>query len=592
MPFDGGYLHKISQEITALAGARIDKISQPGRELVMITLRGSGANKKLLLSADATAPKVHFTTQTLENPKAAPMFCMLLRKRLGSGKLLRAEQQGLDRILRLVFETVNELGDRVETSLICEIMGRHSNIILVDQGGKIIDAAKRVDFVTSEVRQILPGMTYTPPPAQSKKSLLNLSPGEVAETILSGRDIPLWKAVLEQAEGLSPLVCREVALFACGATDSPPSSLTAEQRQRLVFYLGVVATALEEGCGTPTLVRDANGKEIEFSYLDLAQYPESSGYRTEHFQGYSALLDSFYQGKDSRERMRQKTAQLHKSLCTLRDRLARKLVHQRQELLDTANRQRYREWGDIISANLYRMERGDRSLRAQNFFSPEGEEIEIPLDPTYTPAKNAQKYYGEYRKAATAEGKLQELIAKGELELEYLGSAIAELERAGSEEELQGIREELVSQGYIRRDQRQKQRPVKLPPLRYRSSDGFLILCGRNNLQNDQLTLREARNYDLWLHVQKIHGAHVIVVTEGEREIPDRTVEEAAVIAAVNSAAGTAEAGAGAKVPVDYTYIKNVRKPNGAKPGMVIYDSYQTALVPADHRRARELAEG
>lgn len=591
MPFDGGYLHKISQEITALAGARIDKISQPGRELVMITLRGSGANKKLLLSADATAPKVHFTTQTLENPKAAPMFCMLLRKHLGSGKLLRAEQQGLDRILRLVFETVNELGDRVETSLICEIMGRHSNIILVDQGGKIIDAAKRVDFVTSEVRQILPGMTYTPPPAQSKKNLLNLSPGEVAEAILSGRDIPLWKAVLEQAEGLSPLVCREVALFACSATDSLPSGLTAEQRQRLVFYLGVVATALEEGCGTPTLVRDANGKEIEFSYLDLAQYPASSGYRTEHFQGYSALLDSFYQGKDSRERMRQKTAQLHKSLCTLRDRLARKLTHQRQELLDTANRQQYREWGDIISANLYRMERGDRSLRAQNFFSPEGEEIEIPLDPTYTPAKNAQKYYGEYRKAATAEGKLQELIAKGELELEYLGSAIAELERAGSEEELQGIREELVSQGYIRRDQRQKQRPVKLPPLRYRSSDGFLILCGRNNLQNDQLTLREARNYDLWLHVQKIHGAHVIVVTEGEREIPDRTVEEAAVIAAVNSAAGISEAGGGAKVPVDYTYIKNVRKPNGAKPGMVIYDSYQTALVPADHRRARELAE-
>lgn len=588
MPFDGGYLHKVSQEIAAFTGARIDKISQPGRELVTITLRGMGRSKRLLLSADATAPKVQFTTQTLENPKAAPMFCMLLRKHLGSGKLIRVQQQGLDRVLELVFETVNELGDRVELSLICEIMGRHSNIILVDGGRKIIDAAKRVDFVTSEVRQILPGMTYAPPPAQSKRNPLDTAPRELAGAILSGRDIPLWKAVLEQVQGLSPLVCREVALFAGGAADALPSSLTQEQKERLEFYLGVVATALKEGCGTPTLVRDGAGKELEFSYLDLRQYPGNC--TVQQFSGFSELLDVFYQGKDRRERMRQKTAQLHKSLCTLRDRLERKLTHQRQELLDTGGRQKYREWGDIISANLYRMERGDRTLVAQNFFSTEGEEIEIPLDPTYTPSKNAQKYYGEYRKAATAEVKLRELIQKGELELEYLGSAIAELERAESEEELAGIREELTSQGYLRRDQRQKQRPGKLTPLRYRSSDGFLILCGRNNLQNDQLTLREARNYDLWLHTQKIHGAHVIVVTDGERVIPDRTIEEAAVIAAVNSAAGTSSAGA--KIPVDYTYVKNVRKPNGAKPGMVIYESYQTALVTADQRRVLELAEG
>lgn len=588
MPFDGGYLHKIAQEIRPLTGWRIDKISQPGRELVMLTLRGSGANRRLLLSADATAPKVHFTTQSLENPKAAPTFCMLLRKHLGSGRLLRVEQQGLDRVLRLVFETVNELGDRVETSLICEIMGRHSNIILVDRKGKVIDAAKRVDFLTSEARQILPGITYTPPPAQFKKSLLALSPGEVAEAVLAGRDLPLWKAVLEQAEGLSPLVCREVAFFACGSADTVPSALTPEQRQRLAFYLGAVATALGEGCGVPTLVRDPSGREVDFSYLDLAQFPED--YRIEHPQGFSALLDRFYAGRDSRERMRQKTAQLHKSLCTLRDRLARKLAHQRQELLDTAGRQRYREWGDILSANLYRMERGDRALRAENFFDPEGGEVEIPLDPTLSPAKNAQKYYTDYRKAAAAEGKLRELIAKGEVELEYLGSAIAELERAASEEELQGIREELISQGYLRREQKQKQRAVKLAPLRYRSSDGFLILCGRNNLQNDQLTLREARNYDLWLHTQKIHGAHVIVAAGGAREIPDRTVEEAAVIAAVNSAAGMSPVG-GAKIPVDYTYVKNVRKPNGAKPGMVIYDSYQTAMVAADPGRAQSLLE-
>ena len=590
MPFDGGFLHKITQEIGALAGARIDKISQPGRELVMLTLRGNGANRKLLLSADATAPKVHFTTQSLENPKAAPMFCMLLRKHLGSGKLLRAQQQGLDRILRLVFETVNELGDKVETSLVCEIMGRHSNIILVDQGGKIIDAAKRVDFVTSEVRQVLPGMSYTPPPAQSKKSLLEISPQKMAAAIRTGRDIPLWKAVLEQGEGLSPLVCREVSAFVCGPADLTPSQLTPQQMERLTFFLGTVSTALGEGCGTPTLVRDPAGKYVEFSYLDLRQYPE--GYEIQHLESYSALLDCFYEGKDSRERMRQKTAQLHKSLVTLRERLARKLTHQRQELLETGERQKYREWGDIISANLYRMERGDKLLRAENFFSETGEEVEIPLEPTFTPSKNAQKYYAEYRKAATAEVKLRELIAKGEQELVYLESAIAELERASSQEELQGIREELMSQGYLRREQKQKQRPVKLPPLRYRSSDGFLILCGRNNLQNDQLTLREAQNYDLWLHTQKIHGAHVIIVAEGARQIPNRTIEEAAVIAAVNSAAGMGAAGpVGAKVPVDYTFIRNVKKPGGAKPGMVVYDPYQTALVEVDFRRAEALRE-
>ena len=591
MPFDGGFLHKITQEINTLAGARIDKISQPGKELIMLTLRATGVNRKLLLSADATAPKIHFTTQTLENPKAAPMFCMLLRKHLGSGKFLEARQQGLDRILRLVFETVDELGDHVETSLICEIMGRHSNIILVDHRGKIIDAAKRVDFVTSEVRQILPGMTYTPPPAQAKKSLLELSPKDLAAAILSGRDLPLWKAILEQAEGLSPLVCREISAFVCGPAELTPSALSPQQRERLEFYLGTVATALREGCGTPTLVRDPAGKWVEFSYLDLCQYPQE--YQVLHQEGYSALLDIFYQGKDTRERMRQKTAQLHKSLCTLRDRLSRKLAHQRQELLDTADRQRYKEWGDIISANLYRIQRGDRSLVTQNFFSETGEEVEIPLEPTYTPAKNAQKYYGEYRKAATAEGKLQELIAKGEQELLYLESAIAELERASSEEELQGIREELISQGYLRRDQKQKQRPVKLAPLRYRSSDGFLILCGRNNLQNDQLTLREARNYDLWLHTQKIHGAHVIIVADGAREIPERTIEEAAVIAACNSAAGTGAGGAaGAKIPVDYTHVKHVWKPNGGKPGMVLYDPYQTAMVEVDHARAQALREG
>ena len=589
MPIDGGFLHKIAQEIDTMSGARVDKIAQPGKDLLILSLRGSGVNRKLLLSAGAAAPKVHFTHEILENPKMAPMFCMLLRKHLGGGRLLRAEQPGLDRVLRLVFETANELGDRVETSLVCEVMGRHSNIILVDAGGKIIDAVKRVDFAASGLHPVLPGITYRLPPAQEgKRSLLEVSPRELARSVAAGRDIPLSKAILEQVQGLSPLVCREAAHFACGPAEVTAGSLTPGQLERLEFFFGTIATALGEGCGIPTLVRDPQGQKVDFSFLDIRQYPED--WQVDHEKSFSLLLDKFYAGKDSRERMRQMTSQIRKHLVTQRDRLVRKLAAQTQELEAAGDRDRLRQWGDIITANLYRIRWGETVLRAPNFFSPEEEMIEIPLDKRLTPIKNAQKYYTEYKKAGTAEAKLMEQIQKGNEDLRYLESAIEELDRASSEEELQGIREELASQGYLRPDQKvARVKPLKLPPLRYHSSDGFLILCGRNNIQNDQLTLREARNTDLWLHTQKIHGAHVIVVAEGQ-PVPDRTIEEAAVIAACHSAAGTSDA-AGAKIPVDYTLVKHVKKPAGARPGMVVYHPYRTALVPPDHKLEKKLRE-
>ena len=588
MAFDGAYLCKIKQEIQEMAGGRIDKIGQPARDTLVVTLRAAGGNRRLLISAAAAGAKIHFTTASIENPKAAPMFCMLLRKHLGSGKLLRVEQAGLDRVLSLVFECVNELGDRVELTLLCEIMGRHSNIILLDQNRKIIDAIKRVDFVTSEARQVLPGMTYTPPPQQHKLCPLENSGEELARAVCAGRDVPLSKAILEQVEGFSPMICREIAHFTCPEGEPTAGSLTPAQKERLGFYFEAVRAALQPGSGEPWLVRDPSGKMLDFAFLQPRQFPAE--YPLERAESFSGLVDSFYASKDTAERMRQKSADLHKLLTNIRDRLRRKLAAQQEDLRRAEGRERKKELGDIISANLYTLEKGDRVLRAVDFFSETGEMVEIPLDPMLSPSKNAQKYYNEYRKLTTAQAKLQELIQSGTQELQYIETVLSELERVATEAELQGIREEVASQGYTREHRedrgRKTQKPTRLAPLRYLSSDGFTILCGRNNLQNDQLTLREAHNYDLWLHTQKIPGSHTIILSQPGRDFPLRTIEEAAVIAACNSGARES-----AKVPVDYTQIRNVKKPRGARPGMVIYENYQTAVVNPDQALAQSLLQ-
>lgn len=575
MAFDGAYLQKIKQEIDHLLGGRIDKISQPSRESIVIAIRSGGTNHKIIISAEATGAKLHITKNQLENPKTAPMFCMLLRKHLSGGRLVRTEQAGLDRVLTLVFEAVNELGDRVEVRLVCEIMGRRSNIILVNAEGKIIDAIKRVDFVTSEVRQILSGITYALPPSTHKLNPLTTDPEQLSQAIVTGRDLPLSKAILEKVEGFSPMLCREISYFVCQNIDSPVMELTLEQKERLRFFLGVVHTALLPEGGKPYLVNNPEGKPIEFCFIPPKQYPEN--YVVEQYDSYSAILDTVYGGSDMAESLRQKSADLHKLLVTVRDRISRKLAAQREEQKHSLDREEKKQWGDIISANIYQMNKGDNILHAVNFFDEEYKEIDIPLDIMLTPAKNAQKYYSEYRKAATAETKLRELIESGEHELEYLETVISELERAETDAEILAIRDEVVEQGYARYKPRTGMKPEKVLPKQYLSSDGFTILSGRNNMQNDRLTLKEAANYDLWLHTQKIPGSHTIILNEANQEIPNRTIEEAAIITAVNSSASNS-----AKIPVDYTYIKHVKKPRGAKPGMVIYDNFKTAIVDPD----------
>lgn len=582
MSLDGAYLHMIKTEIEAVAlDARIDRIAQPSREEVVLGLRGFGRSMRLLISTAADSARILLTDSRPENPATPPMFCMLLRKLLGSAKLIGLRQLGMDRILFLDFETTNELGDRVTLTLAVELMGRYSNLIILDSENKVLDAIKRVDAEMSGVRQILPGMTYALPPGQDKLNLLECDADQVVERIRQGRDAELSKAVLGAVQGLSPLNCREVAHYATHGAERLVSELSEDQFDRLRFFLKNLIDTLREGKPHPTMLREPGGKPKDFSFIDIRQYGHTL--LTQPAESCCALLDAFFAQRALDTRMRQRGGDLLRLLANTSERLTRKLALQTQELQESTDREKYHIYGDLLHANLYAIEKGARSVTVQNFYDEQLGDITIPLDPALSPAQNAQRYYARYRRADNAEKKLRELIEQGKQELAYIDSVFDALTRATTENELIALREELAAQGYGRYTRAKNKKPVRLSPVEYRSSDGYTILVGRNNLQNDQLTLRQARNYDLWLHVQKMPGAHVVVLSQGG-EIPPRTIEEAAVIAACNSKGRQSSL-----VPVDYTLIKNVKKPRGAKPGMVIYVEYKTAYVAPDTARAEAL---
>lgn len=591
MALDGALLRQIKHELEGcLIGSRVDKIHQFSREEMVFVLRlrepaADGARSaKLYLSAGADSPRLHLTSSSFENPKSPPMFCMLMRKHLGSAKLLEIRQVGLDRILHLIFETRNEMGDLIELTVAIEIMGRHSNIILIDENGRVIDSIKRIDDTMSSVRPILPGVRYTLPPAQDKLDLITSTPEQIEQRLIEGKDTPLSKALLAAVQGVSPIVCREVANYVFVGDDRVISEMTPDHFDRLRFFLSRVILMARDYTGTPTSVIDSRKKPMDFSFLDIHQYGGSMFTRT--YDSYSQLLDDFYTQRDNIQRMRHRSSDLLKVLANTADRIARKLSLQQKELADCSDRETWKIYGDLINANLYSIQKGDRTARLINFYDEAQSEVAIPLDPRKTPAQNAQKYYGEYRKADTAEKKLRELIEEGQQEAVYIDSVFDALTRAQTNDELTAIRAELAEQGYLRKkgSAAKKGKEPKLAPKRYRSDDGFTILVGRNNVQNDQLTLKEARGRDYWFHTKNIPGSHTIVVSDGQ-EVPDSTLHQAAILAAVNSKAAESS-----QVPVDYTLIKNVKKPRGAKPGMVIYVSYQTAYVTPDLELEKRLA--
>lgn len=574
MALDGIFLRHIKNEIESSAlGARVSQIYQPNREELVFALRTYEGNKKLLLSARANSPRVNFCAKTPENPAQPPMFCMLLRKRIGGGKLVAVRQMECDRVIFFDFECVNELGDTVMITVVCEIMGMYSNIIIINSDGIIIDSLKRVDLTMSSRRLVLPNIKYELPEPQDK---INIAESEIDEIISKLRhlesEMPLNKALLRSIQGVSPIICREIEHKVMeGATNLVEGVLY----DKLVSALLKLKETAENCSGIPCIVYREDGKPMDFSFMPVTQYGDFA--KVESFDSFSELLDNFYDARDSKERMRVKSQSLVKLLTNTSERISRKLNKQQIELKQCENREQLRICGDLLQANLYRIERGAEYVDVENFYDENNSVLRIKLNPAISPSANAQKYYKDYQKAKNAENILTEQIRKGCSELSYVDSVLDTVMRAENERDLSQIRDELTEQGYLHRPKGKQKSPAALPPYEFVSSDGFRIMVGRNNKQNDKLTLKMAGKNDMWLHTKDIHGSHTIIFSDG-KQISDTAIYEAACFAAYHSKAQNSS-----QVPVDYTLVKYVSKPNGAKPGMVIYVNNRTVYVnPSD----------
>lgn len=573
MSYDGFVTHSVVDELkNTILGARIDKIHQPESDEILISLRTFEGSFKLLLSASASNARVHFTNVSRENPMIAPMFCMLMRKHLGSGKIIGVEQIGFDRVIKIDVESRNELGDLEVKSLIVEIMGRHSNIILTESSGRVIDSIKRVDFTVSAVRQILPGITYELPPKQDKLepdefdvlSYLNMLDRQPGETLLD-------KLLLSTITGMSPLIAREIAYGFSGHTKITIGEIdTARFAAYLETFLGDIADHKYSPC---IAFDNVEKKPLAFSCVKLKQYESSA--RVKSIGSISEAVDTFYETRARQERMKQRSAAMIKLVHNNIERCQKKIALHRENLKKSQDRDKYKIYGDLLTANLYRIKYGMNEVEVENYYSPNMEKVKIKLKNDISPSQNAQRYYKRYNKAKATETHAVEQIKEAEEELEYLETVLNSLEKAETPADLSEIREELAEQGYIPKSGgKQKKRRVKSAPMKFRSSDGYEILVGRNNKQNDELTIRMAYSTDIWLHTKNIPGSHTLIRTNGTGEASDAAITEAAQLAAYYSKAGNSS-----HVPVDYTHVKNVKKPNGAKPGFVIYDNYYTIIV-------------
>ncbi|MBQ1281272.1 MAG: NFACT family protein [Oscillospiraceae bacterium] len=578
MPFDALFLSAVTAELRAAEGARIDRVQQPARDTVLLSVRSRECSRKLLITVNPNHPRVQFTDLSFENPAQPPMFCMLLRKHLVGARIESFTQKPMERLLDITLDCLDELGTPSKKHLMLELMGRTSNLILTGPDGRIIDCLRRVDLEMSEERQVLPGLFYREPPERGKRNPFDLAEEDFF-AMLSRVDTPtrLDKFLLDALNGLSPLLCRELAFRITGETDG--DILAIEDRRAAAQQLQSFFASF---ASVPTMLSDESAPR-EFSCTDIRQYGDylSKG----NPASCSALLDAFYGKRERSERQRQRAQQLTKTVTNHRDRTARKLELQKKERAESQDRERLRRCGDLVTANLYAIKKGQTVLITQDYYDPDLNEIKIPLSPQLSPQQNAAKYYKDYAKAKNAEKILTEQIEKGTNNLAYLNSVLEELSRAETDRDLTEIRAELVEQGYVRetdRKKRMKQQPSK--PMEFVSSSGWPILVGRNNRQNDLLTMKTAHKNDIWLHAQKIHGSHVIIVCGGTQP-DDETMTEAAQLAAWYS-----QAREGVNVPVDTTQVRNVKKPPGSLPGMVIYDHYTTLFVTPDEHLPEKLS--
>ena len=575
MPLDAVCLQAVVAELAPqITGSRIEKIQQPARDQVVLLLRG---NRRLLLSAGGGQPRLHLTELLRDNPAQPPMFCMLLRKYLSGGIIESIQQAPLERVVTLTVSAADELGERSQFSLILEAVARRANLILADKDGHIIDCLRRIDFEMNPDRQVLPGLFYHLPTPPDKVSPFTVTEEEFAAlAAAAGEGAPADQWLVHTVNGLSTLVARELAFRACGSTDAPVTGHTAALWSAFAAWRDTV----NEKHFTPAMLK-RSGVPMDFTYLHVGQYGGAA--EEETYTSFSRLMDDFYEKREQVERVKQKGQDLVKTASNGAARLRRKIAAQEQELAESKNRDKWRVYGELITANLYRMERGMSRLTAQNYYDPDCADVDIPLDVRLSPQENAAKYFKKYTKAKTAEKYITAQLEKARVELTYLESVLQELTLAESEQDFNDIRAELTDGGYLRaKGRKQPQRPSK--PREFRSTAGLRILVGRNNRQNDRLTAKDAEKWDIWLHTQRIHGSHVILCTGGAQ--PD----EQSLLEAASLAAYFSQAQNSTKVPVDFTQVKYVKKPAGSPPGFVNYTNYKTILADPSEELVKRLA--
>ena len=587
MALDGIVIANIVNELKeSLAGGRINRIAQPETDELIITIKGQDREiYKLFLSAGAGMPLIYFTDDAKPNPLTAPNFCMLLRKHLNNGKILDVLQPGLERIVSIKVEHMDEMGDLKVNTLIIELMGKHSNIILCDESMTILDSIKRVNQFMSSVREVLPGREYFIPQTMDKLDPLTIDYNSFHKTVLS-KAMAISKAIYTSLTGISPLIANEICYRASIDSSMPTSALSEDIGLHLYRNFERIMDQVKNKEFTPHIVMRDNSP-IEFSSINLTSYLT---YDIESFQSPSAMLETYYASKNKTLKMHQKTANLGKLVANAIERASKKYDLQLKQLKDTEKRDKYKIYGELITAYGYELEPDAKELIAPNYYD-NNQLITIPLDTTITPMENAKKYFNRYNKLKRTYEALTQLIKESKDEISHLESISASLEMARDEDSLADLKQELMDHGYVKKKHsrdgskggKKSKKNAKSKPLTYISSDGYQIYVGKNNYQNEEITFKVANGGDWWFHAKNIPGSHVIVKSAGD-QLPDKTLEEAAKLAAHYSRGKDSS-----KVEIDYTQRKNIKKPNGAKPGFVIYNTNYSILVDTDISDIKEV---
>ncbi len=571
MAFDGITIANIVTELNqTITGGKINKIAQPENDELIITIKNQWKQYRLFLSASASLPLIYLTETNKPSPLTAPNFCMLLRKHIGSGKIIAVEQPGMERIIRFTIEHLNELGDLCTKYLIVEIMGKHSNIIFCNEEDQIIDSIKHVSAHMSSVREVLPGRPYFIPETQSKLNPFTLTEELFQEKIFP-RPMNVAKAIYTSITGISPLMAEEVCYRAGIDGGIPTDGLNDTERVHLAHTFLRMVEDIRDGHFEPNIIY--KGKEpVEFACFPLSQYQD---YRSVSYPSIFPVLETYYAEKNIVTKMRQKTVDLRKIVQNALERNVKKYQLQQKQLKDTEKKEKYRVWGELLNTYGYEVEPGAKSMEALNYYT--NEMIKIPLDETMTPQENAKKYFDKYSKLKRTKEALDTLLQETGDEIKHLESIAASLDIASSEEDLVQIKEEMIEYGYVKRKNTGgKKVKITSRPYHYISSDGYDIYVGKNNFQNDELSFKFASGNDWWFHAKGQPGSHVIVKSKNE-ELPDRTFEEAGKLAAYYSKGRQAP-----KVEIDYTQKKNLRKPTGGKPGFVVYYTNYSLLIEPD----------